>query len=145
MTSSFFQWPHPSRTEADGVYGMIHRASLVLAVALSCLLGVAAAARGIKESAFVGGNKLDEACGDGTAFDAGFCYGYVFGIVDSAESSQFAKGPRVWCWPDDLSLDQAMDQSVEVVKLYLQHHPENRQFTGDSLVAAALKEKFPCN
>jgi Rap1a immunity proteins len=31
------------------------------------------------------------------------------------------------------------------VKLYLRDHPENRHSTGDSLVAAALKEKFPCN
>ena len=124
---------------------MIHRATIiVVAVALSCLVGVAPAAAAIK-SALIDGNKLDEACGDGTAFDAGLCYGYVFGIVDSAESSQFAKGPRMWCWPDDLSLDQAKDQSVEAVKLYLHDHPENRQFTGDSLVAAALKEKFPCN
>ena len=121
---------------------MMHRAMMVTAVALSCLGVVGPAAAG---SAFVDGTKLDEACDGKTAFDAGLCYGYVFGVADLAESTQFVKGQRMWCWPDKLLVDQAMDQSVKAVKLYLRDHPENRHVTGDSLVAAALKEKFPCN
>jgi hypothetical protein len=117
---------------------------IAMVAALFCLIAASAAA-GIKRSAFVDGSKLAEACGDGTAFDVGLCHGYVFGIVDSAENAGFAKGRRMWCWPDDLSFEQAMDQSVEAVKLYLRDHPGSRQFTGHSLVAAALQEKFPCN
>lgn len=124
---------------------MKHRATIIVMVAALFCLVAAPAVPGMKRSAFLDGSKLAEACGDGTAFDVGLCHGYVFGIVDSAENSGFAKGPRMWCWPDDLSSEQAMDRSVEAVKLYLHDHPGNRQFTGNSLVTAALKEKFPCN
>jgi hypothetical protein len=124
---------------------MMHRAKIAVAVVLSCLVVIEPAAAREKRLAFVDGTKLDEACGDGTAFDASFCYGYVFGVADSAESTQSVKGQRMWCWPDELRVDEAMDQSVKAVQLYLRDHPENRHFAGNFLVAAALKEKFPCN
>jgi hypothetical protein len=124
---------------------MMHRAMTVVAVALACLVVVEPAAAEIQRPAFFDRTKLDEACGDGTAFDAGLCYGYVFGVADSAETVQFVNGQRMWCWPNELTVDQAMDQSVSAVKLYLRDHRENRHLSGASLVAAALKEKFPCN
>jgi hypothetical protein len=124
---------------------MMHCAITVVAVALSCLVVVGLAAAEAKRPTFFDGTKLVEACGDGTAFDAGLCYGYVFGAADSAESIQFVKGQRMWCWPNELTLDQAKDQSINAVKLYLRDHPETRRLSAASLVAAALKEKFPCN
>lgn len=124
---------------------MMHREMTVVAVALSCLVVVGPTSAEIKRPAFFDGTKLDEACGDGTAFDAGLCYGYVFGAADLAESIQFAKGERMWCWPNELTVDQAKDQSIKAVKLYLRDHPEMRRLSAASLVAAALKEKFPCD
>jgi hypothetical protein len=35
-------------------------------------------------------------------------------------------------------------QIADVVKLWLQKHPENRDYAAAGLVAAALEEAFPC-
>jgi hypothetical protein len=121
------------------------RCAMMVVATLSCLVVAGPAFAEIKRPAFFDGTKLDEACADkGTAFDVGLCFGYVFGVAD-AESIQFVKGQRMWCWPDELTVDQAMDQSVNAVKLYLRDHPEARHLSAASLVAAALKEKFPCH
>ena len=37
------------------------------------------------------------------------------------------------------------NQLIDVVKRWLDDHPEVRQYTAGSLVTAALREKFPCN
>jgi hypothetical protein len=34
---------------------------------------------------------------------------------------------------------------VDVVRLWLRDHPENRHYGAPSIVAQALKEKFPCH
>ena len=37
------------------------------------------------------------------------------------------------------------NQAVDVFKCWLDEHPEVRHYAGSSLIAATLKEKFPCN
>jgi hypothetical protein len=36
-------------------------------------------------------------------------------------------------------------QMVDIVKLWLRDHPHKRHLSAESLIVAALKEKFPCN
>jgi hypothetical protein len=36
-------------------------------------------------------------------------------------------------------------QIVDVIKRWLDEHPEVRHYSASSLIAEALKEKFPCN
>jgi hypothetical protein len=69
------------------------------------------------------------------ALKAGHCIGYIQGVWDALLRK------RDVCRPDGLTGSQLGD----VVKLYLRNHPETRHQTADELVAAALKEKFPCN
>jgi Rap1a immunity proteins len=69
------------------------------------------------------------------ALKAGHCIGYIQGVWDALLRT------RDVCRPDGLTVIQLGD----VVKLCLRNHPETRHHTADELVAAALKEKFPCN
>jgi len=62
----------------------------------------------------------------------GFCYGYVAGVVDMLYTV---------CLPDGMTRQQVID----VLTLWLRDHPEKRHLPASSLVAGALKEKFPCS
>ena len=86
---------------------------------------------------FLNGNKLYEYCRtpDGTALN-GACFGYIMGVAGATDQK-----PGFFCLPKGASGKQIED----VVKLYLQNHPENRHYSGSSTVIVALKEKFPCN
>jgi hypothetical protein len=114
---------------------------MMVALALSYLvMGGAATA------AFTDGNKLFQDCqggddprerqqGDpGGLTEWGMCLGYILGVQDALEGSSF-------CVPNGVTQGQLKD----VVKLWLHDHPETRHLSASSLVAAALKEKFPCN
>jgi hypothetical protein len=127
-----------------GGYEPMRRAMMV-AVALSCFVAAEATAAGLKRPSFFDGAKLGEACNVSTGFDAGLCFGYVFGVADLLETHQFVKGQRIWCWPDELTMDQAMDESVGAVQRYLRDHPETSDWSGSAVVWEALKEKFPCS
>ena len=77
--------------------------------------------------------------------DAGSFVGYIQGLIDlhtdlSDPEIGIIKN-RVFCLPDSAKLDHAFD----VVIRYLEAHPEKHDFTGSSLVAAALWEAFPCD
>jgi hypothetical protein len=47
-----------------------------------------------------------------------------------------------YCVPDDKIRN---GQMIDIVKLYLRDHPENRQFSAPTLIMLAFKGKFPCN
>jgi hypothetical protein len=123
----------------------MQRAVTFVAIILSCLVAARPTAAEIKRPAFFDGNKLGRACSDQeTPVDAGVCFGYIFGAMDFAESVAVANGQRNWCFPDDMSSSEVMNQSAAAVQLYLRDHPEDREWTGAALLSAALKEKFPC-
>jgi hypothetical protein len=89
------------------------------------------------------GNMLFDNCKDwprgGTGdamsvFADGTCVGYIWGVASALSGSSF-------CIPTEVQPNQLTD----VVKGWLDGYPEVRHHTASSLVAAALKEKFPCN
>ena len=98
-----------------------------------------------EQATAIDGNKLFEHCEFFSAarlpphpLDAskgGYCIGYIQGVHDALQPI------RVICVPDGITGGQLGD----VVKLYIGNHPENRHRSADELVAAALKEKYPCN
>jgi hypothetical protein len=63
---------------------------------------------------------------------------YILGVYDALASN------GVICMPTGPG-GVTQGQMADVVKLYLRSHPEFRHLSADELVAAALKEKFPCN
>ena len=112
------------------------RRAILIAVALTALWSEKAAA--------IDGNKLLEQCEyfganlptlPVDASKGGYCIGYTIGVHDALV------GTNHFCMPDGVTGGQLGD----VVKLYLRNHPEDRHRPADELVAAALKEKFPCN
>jgi Rap1a immunity proteins len=64
--------------------------------------------------------------------------GYVAAIAD-ASGQRGVEGRRT-CAPPNVTLQQ----DVDVVKRYLEMHPEQRQYVAEGLVALALSEAFPC-
>ena len=126
-------------------------ASKVLAIT-GCLFVLAGADAGraatpasgdfIHYPTFETGNGLWRDCGSRTEGDPpGYCLGSVAGIAD-AESYEAAnnKTPPRYCHPNDATLGQITD----VVRLYLEKHPEERDASAASLVVYALREAFPC-
>jgi hypothetical protein len=104
---------------------------MATAVALVCL---PAAAR-----ADVDGNELWRLCTSKGARDNGLCYGYVTAIAEVARESDGLYGHHA-CLPEHPTRHQA----VEIVKRFLDQHPELRHYGASSLVAEALAEAFPC-
>ena len=90
---------------------------------------------------FEDGNKLWSSCGSNNPSESGFCRGYVAGIADALDSEkQGAMGFRV-CIRNGVTVPQVSD----LVKLWLQNHPQSRDFEAAGIVAAALQEAFPCS
>ena len=104
--------------------GRARLVAMATAVALVCL---PAAAR-----ADVDGNELWRLCTSKGTRANGLCYGYVTAIAEVARESDGLYGHHAW------------RQTVEVVKRYLEQHPEQRHYGASSLVAEALAEAFPC-
>ena len=109
---------------------------MLVAVALSVLIG------GTGWDAMLG-NNLAESCeawggrasnDAATNFKTGACVGYIWGLAGAGEGSAF-------CFPHGVQANQIVD----VIKKWLQDHPELRHYAASSLITAALKEKFPCN
>ena len=101
------------------------------AVALVCL---PAAAR-----ADVDGNELWRLCTSKGTRANGLCYGYVTAIAEVARGSDGLYGHHA-CLPEHTT----RRQTVEIVKRYLEQHPEQRHYGASSLVAEALAGAFPC-
>ncbi|WP_425475910.1 Rap1a/Tai family immunity protein [Mesorhizobium yinganensis] len=88
---------------------------------------------GPAQAGFTDGNELNEDCSGGTkgSFRSGACIGYVAGVVDADEGigNCLPYGPK-------------MGQIRDVVKQYLQDHPESRHYNASSLVVIAVREAF---
>jgi Rap1a immunity proteins len=116
------------------------RRTMLVAVALSSLLAAKAAAN------YFDGNELLAWCEnwhremdpDDDLLLGGYCGGFVGGVVDTLVNK-----PHTFCVPQGPG-GVSSAQLVEVVKLYLRDHPDNRHLAASLLVMQALKEKFPC-
>jgi hypothetical protein len=72
-------------------------------------------------------------------FESGFSYGYISAVSDSLYKSRIA-GFQM-CLPKEVELGQLID----VVKIFLDTHPNLLHFTASSLVAKALQDAYPCS
>jgi hypothetical protein len=70
--------------------------------------------------------------------EAGACYGYVLGVYDALSNAGLAKAI---CLPKEGAAEKTV---VEVVARYLDEHPDQRQYSGQSLVHNALIYGYPC-
>lgn len=70
----------------------------------------------------------------GDAFDSALSIGYIEGVGDSLKAADAI------CPPTGSTRGQGMD----VVRKYLDSHPESRHLNGAVIVTAALKSAFPC-
>ena len=111
------------------------RSAMVVALTLFCLALAEADATDI-DGNILSEHRKDFELGKSNWF-SGACGGYVLGARDA-----FDETTKPFCVPKGPNI---AEQSVETVKRYLRDHPETRHLPASSLVAAALKEKFPCN
>jgi hypothetical protein len=115
--------------------GRTRLVAMATAVALACLPTAARAD-------FATGNILWRFCNDPdptTWVSYGYCAGYMSGVADIMMQSIPVFGWRA-CLPETVSAAQATD----VLKQFLNQHPEQRHYAAASLVAKALAEAFPC-
>ena len=87
-----------------------------------------------------GGNELHKACQadrpdpEAAAFERGFCMGYISGVTE-------ALGPPFFCPPEGAV---TRNQYRDIVKNYLNQHPERRHKHSTVVILEALSEAFPC-
>ena len=110
--------------------GRTRLVAMATAVTLACL---PTAAR-----ADMTGNDLWRVCASKDARDNGLCYGYMTAIAEVIRQPAGLFGHHA-C----LSDDTAIQQIVDVVKRYLDQHPEVRHYGSFGLLAPALSTKEP--
>ncbi|QIE54961.1 hypothetical protein G5B40_05545 [Pikeienuella piscinae] len=106
----------------------------------------------------IDGNELYETCTDENPVLAAFCVGYIIGYVegspwgafvvlnrlapkdDNAVANALAREFLGSCPPENASNSQLTD----VVKKYLEEHPETRHESARTLIWQAFSEAFPC-
>lgn len=113
-----------------------------LAVVVAVLFAPVKSACAETVFAVVNGNELYSRCGtlsSGTA--APFCQGYVLGIIDYVNLIRSVNSKEhSYCAPDNVTLIQ----SVDIVRQYLEKHPENRNKPATMIVLSSLNAAFPC-
>jgi hypothetical protein len=72
-------------------------------------------------------------------FQSGLCAGFVAGIADAALGTSHGILGRRACLPEQVTGAQARD----VVKQFLEQHPEARHYAAARLVLDALAEALP--
>jgi hypothetical protein len=109
---------------------------VVLLVSLYCFAAFAQTPTG----AFVSGNRLHEwyEGGDVSKLRA---MAYVLGAADTLTSVQAVQKRCVFIAPPDMTSGQVID----IVRLYLQKHPERRHYGADGIVYEALADAWPCS
>lgn len=98
---------------------------LVLAAAMA-----ATAFAGTAHAGFFDGNALFERCSAKSGSDLGICVGYISGVADTFEDTK--------CLTAGVDLRQVKD----VVKQYLENHPDERHHRASSIVVAAVQKAF---
>lgn len=91
---------------------------------------------------FETGNVLWEDCSSPKADyqRQAWCGGYVSGVVDMNAVAAVRRGSPVFCLPAHVTVQQAID----VVRKFLEDHPEKRHAAAADMVAEALSRGFPC-
>jgi len=112
------------------------RLMLVALVLSGLMLGSQAKAEVMK------GSQLLADCHDGdnpsardSTYKGGTCSGYITAVADALVPA------GLYCVPDQVKAGQVLD----IVKLYIEHHPDRQYMTAPKLIVEALAEKFPCN
>ena len=69
------------------------------------------------------------------------CLGYISGAIDQHESLvSVGRAQRQFCLRPNVNLGQLAD----IVVIWLQRNPENRDLTASFLITLALQDAFPC-
>mgnify|MGYP006865009168 CR=1 FL=1 len=90
---------------------------------------------------FTDGNELYQSCQDENAgSSAGYCFGYIFGVIDSLDGPDRGINGTKFCLREGVTGQQVRD----IVKNWLNANPQHRDYISSSLVAVALAEAFPC-
>lgn len=110
-----------------GLGTTMRRCAIAAAVYLNLLSSAAQAATG---------NDLQVFCANGGIE----CDLYVVGIIDTTNLWRQANAPFKFCYPSTSTIQQ----SVLVVRKYLNDNPQQLHRTGAELVIAALIHAFPC-
>jgi hypothetical protein len=91
---------------------------------------------------FKNGNDLHRLCqtqlGSLNSVD---CLAYIQGVYDVLISGYVHARYAVSCAPDKVSGRQVYD----IVKIYLERHPNRRHFPAWSIISDAMRQAFPCN
>jgi len=94
-------------------------------------------------AAEIDGNLLLQDCNEATAsFGFGYCAGYVAGVAHLVSVESYEGSTYFWksCPPKAATTEQLVD----VVKKFLNEHPEDRHRPALLLVLKALSNAFPC-
>jgi len=112
---------------------------LIKAAVLVAVITGVSSGNVIGEPVFYTGNQLLNSCraADGEYKDA-ICLGYVAAIHDALAFDPIFNWRM--CSPGGVTLGQAQD----IVKAWLESHPQDRHYSASSLVAEALQDAFPC-
>lgn len=107
-------------------------AGLVLVLAV-------AAVPSIGQAQFFPAQKLKDTCLKGQRDKSNYvaewaCSGFIIGVSDSA----FVR--KVVCLPNGATIGQVVD----IVKKYLNDHPEDGHYSAASVVENALRANWPC-
>ncbi len=84
------------------------------------------------------GSDLRRALNEPAGLRSGVAFGYIQGVVNSMEV--LYPNQPLSCSPDGVTVGQMVD----VVKRYLQNHPQTRHEPAVILIATAAREAFPC-
>jgi hypothetical protein len=87
------------------------------------------------QASFYSAQEIKDMCRKNEArFGDGLCMGFIMGVHD------LASGSNEVCAPKGVTIGQVMD----VVKKYLNDHPEKGHYSADSVIWIALQEVWPC-
>lgn len=94
---------------------------------------------------FYSGNELQEKCGATAGSrdyyqNTALCFGFVAGVSGTLSMMSGAGKGYPYCPPQQITLGQATD----IVRKYLNEHPEERHLDGITLATVALLNAFKC-
>ncbi|UCD68921.1 MAG: hypothetical protein JSW48_02125 [Betaproteobacteria bacterium] len=113
--------------------------------ALTAILMIAGAMLALPvQAGFVNGHELMDAAREvekaaanqpnASFYDVGRFFGYIEAVSDVFTGVRFCPSANV-----------TVGQVAAIVIKWLEDHPEDRHYSADSLVKAALEEAFPCH
>lgn len=88
------------------------------------------------------GNQLHEVCGKDGVDSEFACHMYIIGGADmyGLWRDDLQDYSRTYCTPKGVNRGQVVD----IVRSYLEAHPESRHLPAVAIIIVALMEQFPC-